>query len=60
MYRELFFLTFFVLLLGLSGVAWADSIDVNNYSFEYDINGVQITENTWIGHLQGWVRQEPR
>ena len=59
MCKKLIFLIFVVLLLGLNGPAHADQIDVNNYSFEKDVNGAQITENTFIGNLQGWIRQEP-
>ncbi len=55
MSKTLFFLISFVLVVGLNGTARADAIDVNNPSFEYDINGVQITELTGWDAVQGWT-----
>jgi len=60
MYKKLFFLTLFVLVLGLSGAVQADPIDVNNYSFE--VNGLddsQITSWMWTGDLKGWTLRDP-
>ncbi len=58
MSKKLFFLISFVLLVGLNGTARADAIDVNNHSFEYDINGVQITELTGWDAVQGWIMRD--
>ena len=58
MSKRFIFLIFFVLVLGLAGSAPAASIDVSNGSFEYDINGVEITEWTGIGDLQGWTLRD--
>jgi len=58
MSKKLCFLITFVLALGLIGTARADPIDVNNYSFEYDINGVQITEQKWFDNVQGWTLRD--
>jgi len=59
MSKKLYFLISFVLLVALSGTVQADVIEVNNPSFEYDINGAQITEQLWCGQVGGWtVRNE--
>jgi hypothetical protein len=58
MIRSIYFLVCFALVMCLSGTAQAEAIDVNNFSFEYDVNGVQITENTYIGHLKGWTLRD--
>jgi hypothetical protein len=54
MSKGLYFLISFVLALALIGAARAAPIEVNNPSFEYDINGVQITEQLWCGQIGGW------
>ncbi|MHC4571938.1 MAG: LamG-like jellyroll fold domain-containing protein [Planctomycetota bacterium] len=49
MSKKLYFLISFVLVLGLSGLAQAGTpIIVDNNSFEYDCNGVQVTCH--VGH----------
>jgi hypothetical protein len=55
MCKRLFFLISFVLVLCVSGAVHAQTtIEVNNPSFEYDINGAQITELTGWSSVQGW------
>ncbi|UCF43781.1 MAG: LamG domain-containing protein [Planctomycetota bacterium] len=54
MSKKLYFLISFVLVLGLNGTALADAIEVNNPSFEHDINGVAITELTGWDGVKGW------
>ena len=54
MFKKLFFLTLFVFICGLNNTARAESIDVNNFSFEYDVNGELITEQTNITNVLGW------
>jgi hypothetical protein len=58
MSKKLYFLISFVLALGLNGTVHGDAIDVNNHSFEYDINVVPITQQTWLGALQGWTLRD--
>ena len=58
MSKKLFFLISFVLVVCLSGTVQADAIDVNNHSFEYDINGAQITELTGWDAVQGWTMRD--
>jgi hypothetical protein len=58
MSKRFIFLIFFVLVLGLAGSAPAASIDVNNGSFEYDVNGVQITEWTGWDDVKGWTLRD--
>jgi hypothetical protein len=59
MSKRLYFLISFVLVVCLSRTVHADAIEVNNPSFEYDINGAQITEQLWCGQIGGWtVRNE--
>ncbi|UCC22475.1 MAG: hypothetical protein JSW23_11995 [Planctomycetota bacterium] len=55
MIGRVYFLVCFALVLGLNSAAQGEAIEVNNFSFEYDVNGVQITENTYIGNLKGWT-----
>ena len=58
MCKKLYFLMSFVLVLSLGGLAQADAIEVNNPSFEYDINGVQITEQKWFDNVRGWTLRD--
>ncbi len=63
MSRKLYFVICFFLVAGLNGAALADSIDVNNHSFEYDINGVQIdvagpTVLLDISQVKGWTMRD--
>ena len=58
MSKKLYFLMSFVLALGLSGAVQAEPIVINNYSFEYDINSVQITELTGWGAVKGWTLRD--
>jgi hypothetical protein len=56
MKKKLYFLTSFVLVLALSGAVHAADkpLPVENYSFEEDVNGEQITEMVWIGNVNDW------
>jgi hypothetical protein len=58
MCKKLYFLISFVLVVALSGTVRADAIDVNNHSFEYDINGVEITELTGWDAVKGWTARD--
>jgi hypothetical protein len=49
MSKNLYFLTCFVLVLGLCTASKATTIDVNNFSFEYGCDGNQTTCHT--GHI---------
>jgi len=57
MFKKLFFLSLFVLLVGLSSAAQAEPIDVNNHSFEYDVNGEYFTTID-LDDLQGWTLRD--
>jgi hypothetical protein len=48
MSKNLYFLISIVLLLGVNSASGTVALDVNNYSFEYDVNGVQIVDKTGI------------
>ena len=58
MSKKLFFLISFVLAMALIGTARAEPIDVNNPSFEYDIDGVPITEMTGWDNVKGWTLRD--
>ena len=55
MSKKLFFSTLFVLALSLSGTVRAGTpIVVDNFSFEYDIYGKKIVEQTNITDVKAW------
>jgi len=49
---------FFVLVIGLNSTVQAGPIDVNNYSFEYDVNGNQITKQIGFDNVKGWTTRD--
>jgi hypothetical protein len=54
MSKNLYFLVSFVLVLGLSGLAQADAIEVNNPSFELGNDGNQLTCGSGIEDVLAW------
>ncbi|UCC21872.1 MAG: LamG domain-containing protein [Planctomycetota bacterium] len=56
--KKLYLLVCFLLVVGVNSTSRSASIDVNNHSFEYDINGVQITELTGWDSVKGWVMRD--
>jgi len=60
MSKRLFFLISFVLVLSLGGLAQAGTpIDVNNYSFEYDVNGNNNDCHTGLELVLAWEQRGP-
>jgi hypothetical protein len=58
MSKKVLFLVLAVVVLALSGTARAEALDVNNYSFEYDVDGNQITcsGGTMDDYIMGWYQ----
>ncbi|UCF00241.1 MAG: LamG domain-containing protein [Planctomycetota bacterium] len=59
MYMKLCLLSCFVLVLALGGAVQGGApLPVENHSFEFDKNGEQITEQTWIGDVNAWILRD--
>ena len=54
MWRKLFFITLFVLVLAFSGSVRAASIDINNPSFEYAPDGNKVPGHAGLGGVLAW------
>ncbi|MHC4501013.1 MAG: hypothetical protein ACYS21_18080 [Planctomycetota bacterium] len=54
MSKKLYFLMCFVVVVCLGGLVQAVPIDVNNFSFERDVNGNQIYCHAGIDTVKGW------
>ena len=62
MFKQTFVVISFIFLLGLSVGARAELLDVNNFSFEYDVDGNQILGHTGMAKgdwpdvgIRGWT-----
>jgi len=61
MSKKSYFVISLFLLVGLTGTALAEPIDVNNFSFEYDVNGEYIKSEepaTDTNEILGWTLRD--